>query len=285
MTIAVGVKYPWGNLNRLLPSGVRIPEAIILASDCRISKKQGGDYIPERDTGTKLFQLGRDSAAVYAGMSKIGEKCIDELRRRLSKQPHPNSINSREITQEVFRTVYNRNLASKGVNKDDSPLCVLIGACNKRGQAELYKCSHISNFTLEPVSGLNVLAWPGTEKSFDNFLNDELNKQVENELSLRKRFPEIPMVSWVPMPIKPEHVAILIVSTLSRIIKTGADKTIGGMVQCAVVTSEGVTFSEISSTPNGTNQGPGWTRATANQDELESVTGISGLFSFYHLSD
>lgn len=285
MTIAVGAKYPWGSLNRLLPSGFKISEAVILASDGRISKKQGSDYTPERDIGTKVFQLGRDAVAVYAGISEIGEKCIDELRWKLSKQHSPNSVNSRKIAQEVFQNGYKHNLALTKVSPEDAPLYILIGACNKRGQAELYKGSYISNFTLEPVSGLNVLAWLDTKNLFDNFLSGELNKQVENELSLRKRFPEIPMASWVPMPIKPEHVATLIVATLSRVITTGADKTIGGMVQCAIVTSEGMTFPEISYTTNGTNQGPGWTRATANQEELKSVTGISGLFSFYHLSD
>ena len=285
MTIAVGAKYPWGSLNRLLPPGFKIPEAVILASDGRLSKKQGSDYTPKLDIGTKVFQLGRDAVAVYAGISVIGEKCIDELRWRLSKQYSPNSVNSRKIAQEVFQTVYKHNLASMQVNLDDAPLYILIGACNKRGQAELYKASYASHFRLEPVSGLNAIAWPDTKNSFDNFLSDELSKQVENELSLRQRFPKIPIASWVPMPIKAEQVAILIVAILSRIIETGMDKTIGGMVQCAIVTNEGVTFPEISYTTNGTNQGRGWTRATANQEELKSITGISGLFGFYHLSD
>ena len=285
MTIAVGAKYPWGSLNRLLPSGFKVPEAVILASDGRISRKQSSDYTPERDVGTKVFQLGRDAVAVYAGISVIGEKCIDELRRRLSKQHPPNSVKSRKIAQEVFQTVYKHNLALTKVSPDDAPLYVLIGACNKRGQAELYKASYASHFRLKPVSGLNVAAWPDTKNSFNSFLSGELNKQVENELSLRQRFLKIPIASWVPMPIKAEQVAILIVAILSRIIETGMDKTIGGMVQCAIVTNEGVTFPKVSSTTNGTNQGPGWTRATANQKELKSVTGISGLFSFYHLSD
>lgn len=285
MTIAVGAKYPWGSLNRLLPSGFKIPEAVILASDGRISIKQGSDYTPLRDVGTKVFQLGRDAVAVYAGISEVGEKCIDEIRRRLSEQNNPNSVKSRKIAQEVFQTVYKNNLALTKVSPDDAPLYFLIGACNKRGQAELYKASYDSDFRLKPVSGLNVVAWPDTKKSFISFLSGELNKKVGKELSLRKRFPQIPIASWVPMPIKTEHVAIIIVAILSRIIETGMDQFIGGKVQYAIVTNEGVTFREVSSTPNGTNKGPGWTRATANQKELKSVTGISGLFSFYHLSD
>jgi 20S proteasome alpha/beta subunit len=285
MTIAVGAKYPWGNLNRLPPTGIKIPEAIILASDSRFSRVESGDHILISDVGAKLFPLGNDCAVVYAGISAIGELCFDELRWRLAKESNPNSIHSKSIAEKTFNSVYRQQVASMKLKPEDAPLYILIGACNKHGQAELYKASYASNFRLEPVSGLNVVAWEDTRKSFDNFLSDELDKQVEEELSLRKRFPEIPMASLTPMPIDAQQVAILIVASISRAIEKGMDTTIGGMVQCAVITTEGVVFPEISYTSNGTNKGPGWTRETANRDELQSVTGLLELFSFYHLSD
>lgn len=285
MTIGIGAKYPWGSLNRLPPPGSKTPEAVILASDGRLSEKRGSDYTSKLDVGTKVFKLGRDAAAVYAGVSKVGEECIAELRWRLSRRHTPNSADSKRTAQKVFQTVYKHNLALMQLRPDDAPLYILIGACNKHGQAELYKASYATDFRLEPIMGLNALAWQDTKNSFYNLLNDELNKQVENELSLRRRYPQVPMASWVPMPIKAEQVAILIAAILSKIIEVGTDKTIGGMVQCAIVTSEGVSFPEISYTTDPTNQGLGWTRATAKQDELVTVTGISGLFGFYHLDD
>ena len=284
MTIAVGAKYPWGSLNKLLSSGINISEAVILASDGRLSKKQGLNYVLESDIGTKVFQLGRDAVAVYAGISEIGEKCIDELRWRLSRQK-PDSVKSRKIAQQVFRTIYKHDLAKMQISPDDAPLYILIGACNKRGRAELYEASYASGFVLEPKLGLNAIAWPETKRAFNNLLDDELNKQVEDELSLRQRYSQVPMASWVPMPIKAEQVAMSIVSILRRLVEVGNDKTIGGMVQCAIVTDEGILSPEISYTTNPTNQGPGWNRATAKQDELVTVTGISGLFGFSHLSD
>ena len=284
MTIAVGAKYPWGSLNKLLSLDVNIPVAVIIASDGRLSKKQGSSYTCESDLGTKVFQLGSDVVAVYAGISKVGEKCIDELRWRLSRQK-PDSVSSRKTAQQVFQTVYKHDLALMQATPDDAPLYILIGACNKRGQAELYKASYASDFVLEPILGLNAIAWPETKRTFNNLLDDELNKQVEDELSLRQRYPQVPMASWVPMPIKAEEVAMFVVSILNRLIEAGNDKTIGGMVQCAIVTGEGVSFPAISYTTDPSNQGPGWTRATAKQNELETVTGISGLFGFYHLSD
>jgi hypothetical protein len=168
---------------------------------------------------------------------------------------------------------------------DDAPLYILVGACNKQGQSELYMASYATDFKLVPLTGLNAVAWPETKDRFNNLLNRELNKQVEHELSLQRRYPRVPLTSCVPMPIGAEHVAILIAAILSNIIESGSDITIGGMVQCALVTSGGVSFPEVSYTTDGTNQGPGWTRATAKPGELITVTRSSGLFGFYHLSD
>lgn len=285
MTIAVGAKYPWGSLNKLPPLDCEIPEAVILASDGRLSEKQGADYIPKSNVGTKVFQLGSDAAAVYAGISKVGEECIDELRWRLSRRQTANSANNKITAQEVFRKVYKHNLALMKVRPDDAPLYFLIGACSRSGRAELYKASYASDFELEPIAGLNIVAWAETKNSFYNLLNDELNKQVEVEISLRQRYPQVPMATWIPMPIKAGQVAILITAILNRVVDLGSDKTIGGMVQCAVITSEGVSFPGISYTTDPTNKGPGWSRATAKQSELETVIGISRLFGFYHLSD
>ena len=284
MTIAVGAKYPWGSLHRLYSSNTKIPEAVIIASDSRLSVKQGTDFIPQSEIGTKVFQLGNDAVVAYAGISAVGEKCIDELRWKLSKKQAPSSSDSRKIAQDVFQTAYKHNLTLMRIRPDDAPLYILIGACNKNGQAELYR-ANCPDFILEPIIGLNAIAWLNTKNSFFSLLNDELNKQVEAELSLRQRFPQIPIANLVPMQIKPEDVAMLIVSALSRIIEVGTDKTIGGKIQCAIVTKEGIVFPQISSTTDPTNQGPGWTVATAKQEELITVTGISGLFGFYHLTD
>jgi len=285
MTIAVGAKYPWGSLNKLPPPDSNIPEAVIIASDSRFSKMQGTALTPIIDVGTKVFQLGIDATAVYAGTSRIGEACIDELRWKLSKQHISKSDHSKKIAQKVFQDVYKHSLSEMKLTKYDAPLYIMIGACNKQGKAELYSASYDTNFSLEPVTGLNAVALPTTKDFFYYLLNNELNKQIEDELSRRSRYPKIPWASWVPMPIPAIHVAILITATLNIIIQTNADRSIGGLVQCALMTKEGVSFPGISYTADPSNKGPGWTRATAKQDELKTVTGTSSLFSFYHLSD
>jgi len=285
MTIAVGAKYPWGDLKRLPPPGSNIPEAVILASDSRISQKLSGHFVPKSDSGTKLIQLGNDAAAVYAGFSKAGELCLDELRCKLSKQDNPNSARSRKIAQETFQKVYRHQIASMKLRPDDAPLYIILGACNKRGQAELYRFRYNAGFIPESITGLKAIGWENTVSVFNELLQNELQKQVEKELSLRRKYPQVPMASCVPMPVKDAHVAILIAAILNKVIESGSDTTIGGMIQCVLITTEGVSFPGISSTTDPSNEGPGWTRVTASPNELRTETGIPGIFGCYHLSD
>lgn len=285
MTIAVALKYPWGDLNRLPPPNSKIPEAVILASDSRISRKEPSGYLRAWDVGTKLFKLTRDAAGVYAGMSQAGELCFAELMRRLSKQKMRTSARSAEIAEETFKAVYRHQIAQEKLEPDDAPLYVLIGACDRRGQAELYYFSYRTGFKAEAITDARALGWQHTVDRFRQLLTTELRDNVERELSLRERFPQVPMASLVPMPIKAEHVMILINSILFRVIESGSDPTIGGMLQCGLVTAEGVSLPEISYSPDPTNEGPGWTRATAKPHELRTVTGTPGVFGSYDLTD
>ncbi len=88
------------------------------------------------------------------------------------------------------------------------------------------------------------------------------------------------------MTVEAWHVAILVSSRISSIIESGCDKTMGGMVQCALITAEECSFlPEISYTTDPSNEGPGWTRITARPDELRTVTVTSGTFGSYDISD
>jgi len=78
---------------------------------------------------------------------------------------------------------------------------------------------------------------------------------------------------------------MLVTAILDRIIEANSDATIGGMIQCAVITSKGVILPEISYSPDPTNEGPGWTRATARPCELIRVTNVSGRFGLHSLEE
>ncbi len=167
------------------------------------------------DSGTKIFQLGNDVAGVYAGVSRIGEICFDELRFRLSKQRNPTSTSSRRIAQETLNRVYRHEVAVMHLDQTQSPLYILIGACGRQGQAELYKFSYKEDFIPISVDGFNVLGWRQTVSKFTDSLRGELRKRVEEELALRGKHPEIPIAQMVPMPIKDDHAAVLIAAILN----------------------------------------------------------------------
>jgi len=285
VTIAVGAKYPWGHLAKLIPAGYGIPEAVILASDSRFSVRSSGGFTTASDIGTKLFKLTKDAAAVYAGISRVGETCLNSLRWELRRQNNSSSARSRKIAQKTFRSVYRQQIASMKLRAEDAPLYVLVGACGKHGQAELYLFSYANNFEPESLTGLKTLAWPETAKVFKSLLDNELDRAVENIQNQRSNSRQIPMVLLDPMPIVADHVAIFISASLNRIIQSGSDRTISGLIQCALITARGVSTPQIAYTTDPSNEGPGWIKVTAKPSELKTVTGVSGIFGLYNLSD
>ncbi len=285
MTVVIGAKYPWGDLCELPPIRTNISEAIILASDSRISKTlANSSTVPISDLGAKLFPIGNDAASVYAGFSKAGELCLDELRCKLSKQTNPTSALSCQIARETFESVYRHLITSHCLSPEKAPLYILIGTCNKHGHAELISFSYSNGFKPEHITGLKMIAWPNTAKTFKKLMEKSIREKVDEELALRKRYPQIPMADWVPMPIEAGHMSIMIGAILDGIIEKGDDVTIGGPIQCALITHKGVSLPAISSTTDPTNEGPGWTQKTANRSALKTVTGVSN-FGLFSLSD
>lgn len=285
MTIAVGIKYPWGELNRLMPAGIDVSEAIILATDSRFSKRLADWYTPAAESGTKLVQLGSDCAAVYAGDCNIAERCLDELRYNLPKETNYISPRSQMIAQKTFRNVFKYQTAVRKLDPDEAPIYIFIGACNENGIAELYIFKYNTDFAPEPISIPEAVGFKETVGVFKGLFRSEIRKRVEDELALRNKYPQISMVSVTPLPILDAQVAMLVTGILSKIIEPDSHVTIGGDVQCAIITSAGVSFPNISYAPDGTDEGPGRTRVTANPDELITVTGMSGIFGSYSMGD
>jgi hypothetical protein len=284
MTIAVAAKYPWGVLRELIPQGVFIPEAIILVSDSRFSRKMSTGYDKFSDSGTKLFELGNDVSCVYAGVCELGEKSVNELRFKLSGQKAPNSANSRRIAQDTLNRVYRREVARLGLNPDESPLYLLVGVCSRQGMAELYRFSYSEDFRPEWIEGYDVLGWPETAARFRDLLSSQLEKDVESELSLRKKHPQIPIAQLCPMPIQDGNVAAIMTAILNSVIEEGSDAAIGGQIQSAMVTMKGVSYYNASYSTDPANPHPEWTRATADYANLVTITGISGTIGVYHSS-
>jgi hypothetical protein len=276
MTLAVGAKYPWGELKKLLTTAGKSPNAIILASDSRWT--YGSAVVPYEDIGTKLFRIGRNAGAVYAGDSQVGEECIDELRCQLHSQREPSSQFGRNLAHKTFRRVYKTYVGSRKWCPDKCPLYILIGACSTLGEAELCLFEYKDDFVPKPVESIKAIGMDDAVREFYRILENELERQVQRELSLRHRLHEKHIADLAPMPIEPHHVAIFVTSSLCSIVKSQLDVTIGGRVQCAVITAEGISLPKISFTPDPTNEGPGFTRVTPRPDELKTLTRIFGCY-------
>ncbi len=284
MTIAVAAKYPWGILRQLIPQGIVIPEAVVLLSDSRFSRKIPTGYDAQSDSGTKIFQLGNDVACVYAGVCTLGEKCVEELRFRLSRQRNPNSATSRRIAQETLNRVYRHEIAVMRLNPNESPLYILLGACNQKGKAELYRFNYNENFKPVWINGYDVIGWPKTATRFIELFSGEIQRKVDNELTTRNKYPQIPWEQWFPIPIRDGEVALIMIAILNSIVEDGSDDTIGGHIQSVMVTMQGVSYQSASSSKNPVNPHPEWAKVTADYVNLETITGITGTIGVYHSS-
>lgn len=284
MTIAVGSRYPWRSFSKILPPGAFMRESVTLMSDSRICRKGPSGYAKDSDIGAKLFVLNEDTSAVYAGTCRVGELCIENFRSKLPKRSESILSTIWEIARETFREVYKTNI---NLPPNEAPLYILIGSCSKQGKSELYHFSYHNGFTPEKVTGLKVLAWPDTKMKFGNLLNDEVERKLGNALWYRRsrqREPQVPAASWLPViAFKAEGAATLLSAILKSVIDSGYDETIGGMVQCAVITSKGMSFPGISYSGDPSAQMAEWHRITAKPHELKTITQISGVLGSYSL--
>lgn len=278
MTLAIGAKYPWGELNKLFTPTTKPPNAIILASDSRWTYKSETESHYE-DVGTKLFKIDNHVGAVYAGASEVGEKCLTELRWQLSRGGEPSSQLGREFAQQTFLREYRHYIASKKLSHDECPhLYILIGAVTHRGEAELCLFEHRDDFEPKPLDNPKAIGRDNTVESFKRLLNNELKKQVADELSLRQRLAEMPIAVPLQMPIEPHRVAIIVTALLNKIIESESDSTVGGKIQCAVITAQEFSLPKISYSPDPTNEGPGFTCITPKPSELKTLTGRFGCY-------
>ena len=288
MTLAVGVKYPWGDLKRLIGPNNCTPEAIVLASDSRWTLL--GPHLPNvarhKDVGTKLFQLGNDVGAVYAGVSEVGERCLSSLRKRLSRANRPSSQNSMQLAQQTFRYLWEDYLNSedsKRICPEYRCLYILIGACSKAGIAELYRFSSEQDFKAEVSSAPYAIGIKERAERLLKALEYEMRERVDSELSLRSRYMDalaaLSNLRSVPSTfIKPSDVAFIVGHYLNAVIRSGEDDRIGGKIQCAIISRGGFSVFPMSYSTDPTNAG-GWTEVTAQPSELRTWTGTFGCYS------
>jgi len=284
MTIALGSRYPWRSFSRILPPGTFMRESVILMSDSRICRKESNGYVKDSDVGAKVFVLNEDTAAAYAGTCRVGELCIESIRTKLPSRSEQILSSIWGIAQKTFHETYTTNIR---LSPAEAPLYILIGTCNKQGQSQLFHFSYYDNFTPEEVTGLKIVAWPETKDQFENLLNNEVEKRLGGAnwyRRSRQHEPEVPPASWLPViEFEAEKATMLMTAMLKSVIDSASDETIGGMVQCILINSKGLSFPGISYSEDPGKQMADWYRVTAEPHELKTITPISGVLGSYSI--
>lgn len=269
MTLAVAAKYPWGVFSELIKMGAQVSQAVILASDSRWT--YGNRNIPYEDIGTKVFKLGKDCGAVYAGDAKAGEHSIKELFNKLARRKTPNFQRSLVLAENTFYRVYQYHKKQRDKQKRIYPLYVLVGICDTLGQASLIYFSSKNNFKPVFLTGVYGVGIEEARVEFEKEFKQEIGLMVRTKLDKLLKMP--PSVRNLALKIETNagDIAIPLVAKLEEFITVDKYKGIGGKIQCAMITKDGFQPLDIFKTTDPTNEGKGWTPATAKPEELTTI--------------
>jgi hypothetical protein len=254
VTLAIGVKYPYGRLYRALASlpKARFREAVILMSDSRWTYSE-----PQRrfeDVGTKVFALDNSTAITYSGDVRAGEHCITELQRRL-RDKSIKYVNITETLQRIYK--YHKNKDSRTLQ-----LLLLMGKYLRSGETKLiyFKSPKFEHVFITGIKGIgDGLAFNGVFKAVGPQIDDLsiYTGNTEKDTST---------------------IAMLLAGAMNdKAIRSANHETVGGPVQYVVIDRSGVHTSELSWTTDPTGAGDTWHRVTARVDEITTYRDKYGL--------
>lgn len=279
MTLAVCVKYPLKEIIALAPPSTSLPVAVVLASDSRWTWEYNDGRREYEDGAAKLFKVDDRTLAVYAGHSELGESCLGELRHRLSTGLADRDRLGRENASQTFQDVYGKYcLLNKLEGRNKPQLYFLLGTCSRNGQTELCYFTCNDEFTPQPYDEYEAIGTKQAVYSFHTYFQQLVNKSVKRNWTTRSRHPQLPIAQMCPVPIRPEEVAMMIAASIQKVIDSSEYLSVGGRVQCAIVTPKEATLLSQRFTTDPTNEGPGFTRATPRPGELESYTETIGCY-------
>jgi len=266
LTLSIAAKYPWGPLRKLTVFQSDLPQALIFVTDSRWTKYYPNNQYEFEDVGTKFFALASDSGVVYAGDVISGEHCVKELSRKLKKNRKASFKVSMYTAQQTFQDTYRYHKQRRRTKV--FPLWFLIGVCDKAGSASLmsFTSPKFSPAFIEGIYGVGIKeAW----KVFENAINEEIDKAVKEEFDVRSRYPVLQTMPNLPVKNDAQHVGMLVAAIMKeRIINSPNQSTIGGLLQYAIITKEGIQMPELSSTKDPTGATDIWHKTTASPNEI-----------------
>lgn len=237
MTLAVAVRFPFGRLavlNRELVLGM--DEAVILATDSRISAAGRGDVLTDR--GRKLFRIANDAALVYSGDTLAAQASVRDVVRYFQRR-RPGA--SRDATPEVSRIIreaYQRERRERDAGRrrtNVGPLSIIVGVCNPaNGKASVIFMGSGTSFEPFGVSGWNLAAG-GVKGEAANF--EEKLHALDDDQWAR---PE-------PPPFTALHWQLIVVAALTLVLeREDKSSVVGGPIQTALLTRDGFFSNEFA---------------------------------------
>jgi len=192
--------------------GPPVPQAILFATDSRLTQIRTGKTL---DTAEKLFPLCVNAGLVLAGNYEIGKKCVEELQKKLGGK-----------VMEVEEVITLAHSTFKHVSHGRvSRLSFMLGVYdNEFNQARLIGYE-APDFQPEELRGIRAI---GSSRDIQ-----ELYKQ-KFETFVKERFSH-GGVSCHPL----EWVNFIQIVLNNAVIELGVDRCIGGLVQTAIIESDG----------------------------------------------
>lgn len=265
MTLAIGAKYPWGDLRRLSVFEKNMPKAVLLITDSRWTKYYPNNQREFENVGTKTFPLTPDSAIVYSGDVISAEHCISQLKKSLQRLKSKNFKTSLYTSQQTFLRTYEHHRKTR--KSKIFPLMFLIGTCDESNNTSLI---YLSSPKFKPIfiEGMYGIGVREAFQDLDEVVSKRITEEVEKEFDIRKRYPILQKLG-AQVQTRAEHVGMFIVAAMQEVIlKEGQYPTIGSPIQFAIVNKDGVRMPEISWTTDGTGKTDTWHRTTSRPEEI-----------------
>ena len=234
MTLLVGAMFPW---RHLLDSPIfgalkqlHLAGGAILAADSRWTYPDGRT----EDGAVKMFKLGTNAIAAYAGSGTAGEDAIIGLSTRLKASRTLRDFTSQ--TQAIIASAWGHHPESH-----EDGLEILLAYSYPSGLAWLGHFSSTDDFAPHEVDDMTVVGPQRARVHFQQGLRAAVAQNLE---PAKSRATSLSIDSW----------AVLIVAAINDACELRAHKTVGGKVLCGYTIlgrPQGLRAIRVSLTPSG----------------------------------
>ena len=225
MTLAVAARFPWPELLDSLPEPVKAilqmfprhqpSPAILMTADSRWSYFNGSNLTRVDNGGVKIGLIHEHAIGAFAGDVAAGQRALGGLRAAFVD----NSVETVD-PQEIFRSVWRNH------GRRDGQLSVCLGLIDAVNTARLFRYDLSDDFAGKEIAGIEALGAPEAITEFTSRLSDEVKRWTSEPASLA-------------VALHPEHWSTIIATTVWRICHQAVQRTVGGPIQSAILTTMG----------------------------------------------